>query len=144
MHMTHTHGDRGAVDLVADFVRRAIAGAEPSTDIETIVDRARAALVEADGVSLFGLQTPHPDFGEVHWIIGRGAMPGADYLVLAIPGRLEADSGDEADWPLFAAGSSDLDAALRQLTCDFVIDTMADDPNQPRLREGEEPELLTA
>ncbi len=141
MHMTHTHGDRGAVDLVADFVRRAIAGAEPSTDIETIVDRARAALVEADGVSLFGLQTPHPDFGEVHWIIGRSAMPGADYLVLAIPGR----TGDEADWPLYAAGSSDLDAALRQLTCDFVIDTMADDlDDQPRLREGEEPELLTA
>jgi hypothetical protein len=140
MHTTHTHGDRGAVDLVADFVRRAIAGAEPSTDIETILDRARAALVEADGVSLFSLQTPHPDFGEVHWIVGRGARPGADYLVLAIPGRTEA----EADWPLYAAGSSDLDAALRQLTCDFVIDTMADDLDQPRLREGEEPELLTA
>ncbi|TCT07267.1 hypothetical protein EDC22_110114 [Tepidamorphus gemmatus] len=140
MHTTHTHGDRGAVDLVADCVRRAIAGAAPSTDIQTILDRARTALVEADGVSLFSLQTPHPVFGEMHWIVGRGARPGADYLVLAIPGRAVQDAG----WTMYAAGSSDLDTALRQLTCDFVVDTMADELDQPRLREGEEPELLTA
>ena len=54
MEPKHTLGDRGA-DLISEFVRRAIAGTGPSSDIQTTLDRARKALVDADAVSLFGL-----------------------------------------------------------------------------------------
>lgn len=143
MDTNHTLGDRGAVDLVSDLVRRAIAGAGQSSDIDTIVDRARAALVDADAVSLFGLETPHPDFGSVHWIVGRSERPGADFLVLAIPGRNGGGRDGAPGWPVYAAGSPDLDTALRQLVPDFIINPLLGRAEQPQA-PARLPELLDA
>lgn len=125
MHMTQAFEDRGApgdrktVDRVSDSVRQALSSADLSSDIHDIVESARMALVEAKAVSLFGLETPHPDFGAVHWIVGRTEPPdgdAGDFLVFAIPEHKPEHGADAEDgWPLFAAGSDDLVEAFRQL-----------------------------
>jgi len=120
-------GDRKTVDRVSDSVRQALSSADLSSDIHDIVESARIALVEAEAVSLFGLETPHPDFGAVHWIVGRTEPPdgdAGDFLVLAIPEHKpdpdpDSGAGSEDGWPLFAAGSDDLVEAFRQLPDGF-------------------------
>jgi hypothetical protein len=122
MHMTHTPETRGAVDRISDSIRKALSAADRSSDIQDIIESARAALVEAEAVSLFGIETPHPEFGSVHWIVGRTDLPGGDYLVLAIPDHADDDSGDwdTGGWPIFTAGADDLSDAFRQLPAGFV------------------------
>ncbi len=95
---------------LSEAVRQVVAHAGHHEDIHEIVDRARTAFVEAEGISLFGLETPHPDFGSVHWIVGQDGSEADGYLVLAIGDHSDTDSR-----PLFAASADDLADALRQL-----------------------------
>jgi hypothetical protein len=128
MHTTYTPENRGAVDRISDSIRQALAIADASSDIHDIVESARAALLDAEAVSLFGLKTPHPDFGAVHWIVGRTDLPGGDYLVLAIPER-DFDGG--AGWPLYSAGGEDLEQVFRQLPPGFCDMKSAPQPAEP-------------
>ena len=138
MHMTHTPETRGAVDRISESIRQALSAADSSSDIQDISESARAALVDAEAVSLFGIETPHPDFGSVHWIVGRTDLPGGDYLVLAIPGHADGASGDwdSGGWPVFTAGADDLADAVRQLPAGFV--------EAPLAMNAPEPELVVA
>lgn len=120
MLMTHTHMNRGAVDRISDSIRQVIAGADSSSDIHDVVESARAALLDAEAVSLFGLETPHPDFGSVHWIVGRTEPPDGDFLVFAIPERAPDEDRDDAGWSVFTGGGDDLGEAFRQLPPGFV------------------------
>ncbi len=137
MLTTHTLGERGAVDRISDSVRQALASADRSSDIRDIIESARAALVDAEAVSLFGLETPHPDFGSVHWIVGRTDLPGGDYLVLAIPERTPGlVDPTETGWPFFTAGADDLSDAFRLLPPGFV--------EAPPMMEAQEADLVPA
>ncbi|MEJ8571632.1 hypothetical protein [Microbaculum marinum] len=134
--MTRNNTDRGAVDRISDSIRQAIA-ADASSDIRHIIESARQALVEAEAVSLFGLETPHPDFGSVHWIVGRtDPADDGEYVVLGIAEHSSPDSAPGEDRPLFAAGAEDLGEAFRQLPPGFV------DASEPA--DWREPELLSA
>lgn len=121
------------MDRISDSIRQALAAADSSSDIHDIVESARQALVDAEAVSLFGLETPHPDFGAMHWIVGRTDLPGGDYLVLAIPERAFDKGGG---WPVFSAGAEDLGEAFRRLPHGFV--------EQPHETDAPEAELLPA
>lgn len=98
---------------LSEAVRRAVTDASDSADVREVVERARSALVEADGVSLFGMETDHPDLGTVHWIVGQPSEE-EGYLVLAIASR--AEEGEEL--PLFTAAADDLADAFRQVISD--------------------------
>lgn len=137
MLTNHTPGVRGAVDRISDSIRQALASADRSSDIQDIIESARAALVDSEAVSLFGIETPHPDFGSVHWIVGRTDLPEGDYLVLAIPERTAAnDDGEGGGWPVFTAGADDLADAFRLLPPGFV--------EAPAMSEAPEAELIPA
>ena len=110
----HRHRGWGAVDGVADAVRSAVAGIERNSDLNDIVSRAREALLEADGISLFGLETPHPEFESVHWIVGRAGEEEPSYVIVAIPGRPVGRRRRKRD-SLFTATSDDLADGFRQL-----------------------------
>jgi hypothetical protein len=127
--------NRGAVDRISDSIRQAIA-ADGSSDIHDIIESARQALVDAEAVSLFGLETPHPDFGSVHWIVGRTDPSDGEYLVLGIPEHTAPESPDGEGRPLFSAGADDLGDAFRMLPPGFV--------EPPQTLETPEPELVTA
>jgi len=140
MLTTHTHGDRGAVDRISDSIRQALAGADSTSDIHDIVESARAALLDAEAVSLFGLETPHPDYGSVHWIVGRTDPPDGDYLVFAIPEHAAEEGSGEAGWPFYTAGGEDLGEAFRQLPAGFVESP----PGLETPDDNAAPELVTA
>lgn len=99
---------------LSEAVRHAVSQGPEGEDMSEVIDRARTALVEAEGVSLLGLQTDHPEFGTVHWLVGQPAGDEPGYLVLAIAAR--GDEGEEH--PMFAAADEDLTAAFRQVICD--------------------------
>lgn len=98
---------------LSEAVRRAVTDTTDSEDVREVVERARSALVEADGVSLFALETDHPDWGTVHWIVGQPSEE-AGYVVLAIASHADEDTGR----PLFSAAAEDLSDALRQVISD--------------------------
>ena len=121
MQTNHTPGARGAGDRISDSIRQALSAADSSSDIQDIIESARAALLDAEAVSLFGLETPHPDFGSVHWIVGQTDQSGSDFLVLAIPERAPGyDTPEDGGWPFFSAGAADLDEVFRLLPRGFV------------------------
>jgi hypothetical protein len=99
---------------LSEAVRQAVAIAHEDEDVHEVVERARAAFVDAHGVSLFALETDHPSLGTVHWIVGQPAGDEAGYMVLAIGSRCEIGQ----PLPLFAAEGEDLSEALRQLIPD--------------------------
>lgn len=96
-----------------DAVRDSITASDRDEDIHDVVERARSALLDAQATSLFGLETPHPRLGSVHWIVGQ-PQGESGYVVVAIGERAEG----EADWPVFSATSDDLGDAFRQLMAD--------------------------
>lgn len=101
---------------LSEAVRRAVCQSPADSDVLDAVARAREALLQAEGVSLFGLETDHPEHGTLHWIVGQPAAddeaPG--YVVLAIGSR--GGEGDER--PLFSAAAEDLAEAFRQVISD--------------------------
>lgn len=99
---------------LSEAVRRAVAGAADLQDFREAVDRARSAFIEADGVSLFGLETDHPELGTVHWIVGHPARDEGGYLVVAIASNVAEDRS----FPLFAAAADELSDAIHQLAPD--------------------------
>jgi hypothetical protein len=99
---------------MSDAVRRAVSQTDQGEDMSAVVDRARSALLEAEGISLFGLETDHPELGPMHWLVGQPAGDEPSYLVLAIAGHVE----DGEERAMFSAADVDLDAAFRQVICE--------------------------
>lgn len=102
---------------LSEAVRAVVAAAGPEADIAEVVERARSAMVAAEGTSLFGLETDHPDYGSVHWIVGHSPPDDSGYVALAIAGRRDIAEG----WPLFTASGNNLSETLRRLAADCGV-----------------------
>ena len=101
--------DQGA-ERVAIKVRKAISAAGKSAGMEEAVDAARAAMISADAVSLFGMETDPPEHGAARWLVGQSGGESTDYVVLALTPAAEG-----ALHELHAASAADLSDALMQL-----------------------------
>lgn len=97
-------------ERVAARVRAALAETAQGIDFDAAVEAAREAMIDADTVSLFGLETDHPDHGSVRWIVGQAGGEEASYIVLALTAV-----GEGGEHGLHAASAADLSDALLQL-----------------------------
>lgn len=102
---------------LSEAVRAVVATAGPEADIAEVVERARSAMVAAEGTSLFGLETEHPDYGSVHWIVGQSPPDDSGYVALAIAGRRDTTDA----WPLFTASGDSLSETLSRLAADCGV-----------------------
>lgn len=101
-------------ERVAARVRAALADAAEGIDLDAAVDAAREAMIDEETVSLFGLETDHPEHGSVRWIVGQSNGDSESYVVLAL-----TPVGEGGEHGLHAAASADLSEALLRLAPEF-------------------------
>lgn len=98
----------------ATRVREALALTGHDAGMDEAVDAAREAMISADAVSLFGMETDHPEHGPVRWIVGQSEEPATNFVVLALTGI-----GESGERGLHAASAEDLSDALLKLAPAF-------------------------